>query len=125
MEGRQAEQEQEEGGDVLAPDPLRCAWMRDPAQRRLLPRLRANTRMMFVLVLITGGEAGGRRAGEFPRAAAFCGVVGGGRASGLLTSASSRSSFVSASLKPWRGLPVRVREAIHGRGIMSHSGTIA
>ncbi len=49
------EEEDEEGDDELVPDPLRCVWVRDAAQRRLLPRLRANTKMMGMLVFITAG----------------------------------------------------------------------
>lgn len=34
---------------------MRCRWRRDPAQRRLLPRLRANLGAMALAALIIGG----------------------------------------------------------------------
>jgi hypothetical protein len=51
------------GGDdddagALAPNVLRCAWTHDSAQRRLLPRLRANTRAMAMIALVTASECG-------------------------------------------------------------------
>lgn len=41
-------------GDAMAVDVLRCGWIRDSSQRRILPRLRANVRIMAMIVLITG-----------------------------------------------------------------------
>lgn len=43
--------------DSLVPNVLQCAWERDSAQRRLLPRLRANLRAMAMIALISSGEA--------------------------------------------------------------------
>ena len=34
---------------------MRCRWRRDPTQRRLMPRLRANLRAMTMLALILAG----------------------------------------------------------------------
>ena len=42
------------------PDVMRCRWRRAPAQRRLLPRLRANLRAMAVAALILASEWAGR-----------------------------------------------------------------
>ncbi len=52
---------------------MRCRWRRDPAQRALLPRLRANLRAMAMLALILAG-----------------GCSPGGPAGPLLSCASSR-----------------------------------
>lgn len=41
--------------ECWVPDVMRCRWRRDPAQRRLLPRLRANLRAMAMLALILAG----------------------------------------------------------------------
>ncbi|KAL4421914.1 hypothetical protein ABPG77_005198 [Micractinium sp. CCAP 211/92] len=38
--------------ECWVPDVMRCRWRRDPAQRALLPRLRANLRAMAMLALI-------------------------------------------------------------------------
>ena len=43
---------------ALAPDVLRCAWVNDSSQRRLLPRLRAHCRTMAVICLISSGING-------------------------------------------------------------------
>ncbi|KAL4855121.1 hypothetical protein ACK3TF_004343 [Chlorella vulgaris] len=40
------------GGGGWVPDVMRCRWRHDPQQRRLLPRLRANTRAMALAVLV-------------------------------------------------------------------------
>lgn len=40
----------------LAPDVLRCAWINDSSQLRLLPRLRAHKRTMAVIACITAGK---------------------------------------------------------------------
>jgi hypothetical protein len=47
---------EDDGADSLAPNVLLCAWERDSAQRRLLPRLRANLRAMAMIALISSGE---------------------------------------------------------------------
>ncbi|KAL4437436.1 hypothetical protein ABPG75_004575 [Micractinium tetrahymenae] len=59
-QGAEAAAAQAEGpGDADAdaagcwvPDVMRCRWRRDPEQRRLMPRLRANARAMAMLALI-------------------------------------------------------------------------
>lgn len=51
--GQQPGQEPE--GNCWVPDVMRCRWRRDPQQRRLLPRLRANLRAMALCALIIGG----------------------------------------------------------------------
>jgi hypothetical protein len=40
----------------LAPDVLRCAWVNDSSQLRLLPRLRAHKRTMAIIACITTGR---------------------------------------------------------------------
>ncbi|KAI3429895.1 hypothetical protein D9Q98_010206 [Chlorella vulgaris] len=40
------------GGGGWVPDVMRCRWRHDPQQRRLLPRLRANTRAMALAMLV-------------------------------------------------------------------------
>lgn len=47
--------EQQNAGHCWVPDVMRCRWRRDPQQRRLLPRLRANLRAMALCALIIGG----------------------------------------------------------------------
>jgi len=41
----------------MVPNVLMCAWVRDSSQRRLLPRLKANIRVMAMIVLVTTGES--------------------------------------------------------------------
>lgn len=53
---RGAEEEVQHAQHDLVPDVLRCVWVADRAQRRLLPRLKANIRIMAMLVLLSGGE---------------------------------------------------------------------
>lgn len=54
-------------GDCWVPDVMRCRWRRDPAQRRLLPRLKANLRSLALSALIIAGGLG--------RACVLCCVV--------------------------------------------------
>lgn len=42
---------------ALAPDVLRCAWVNDSSQLRLVPRLRAHCRAMTIIVAITAAAA--------------------------------------------------------------------
>ena len=41
---------------ALAPNVLRCAWINDSSQLRLLPRLRAHKRTMAIIACITAGK---------------------------------------------------------------------
>ncbi|PRW60537.1 hypothetical protein C2E21_1293 [Chlorella sorokiniana] len=48
----QEQQQQQQQQDWWVPDVMRCRWRRDPQQRRLLPRLRANLRAMALAAFI-------------------------------------------------------------------------
>ena len=44
-----------DAGHSWVPDVMRCRWRHDPAQARLLPRLRANLRAMAILTVVLAG----------------------------------------------------------------------